>query len=210
VIEIGCVELVDSMPTGRTYHTYINPQRDVPPDAFRVHGLSYEFLKSKPTFKRIINKFLDFIGDATLVAHNAKFDIDMIDAELKRIEQPPLNNDVVDTLELAREKKRTGRHSLDALLSFFKIDGSKRDKHGALLDASLLAEVYIELRGGRQKRLALEVEQDDAEDIFVPAKQRPVQLVRSVSVEDIVAHRAFIAELKEPIWAEYLMEGEVA
>lgn len=204
IVEIGCVEIVDLMPTGSTFHKYINPTHPVHREAFRVHGLSNDFLKTKPTFRRIVNQFLRYIGDARLVAHNASFDMGMINAELERLDLPPLQNEVVDTLEIARDQRPGNRHTLDSLCKAFKIDISRREKHGALLDAELLSDVYVELRGGRQfgMQLVLEAKQDNA--LFQPARQRPVPLVRRISDEERAAHEAFIKTLGEDaVWLDY-------
>lgn len=204
IVEIGCVEIEDLIPTGKTFHVYINPTRPVQPAAFRVHGLSNDFLKTKPVFKRIVNKFLKFIGDAPLVAHNANFDMAFINAELARIDIDPLNNQVVDTLALAREVRPGSKHTLDALCRHYDIDTSRRKKHGALLDSELLAEVYIELRGGRQ--MSLDVLADTTAKVFQfpKARQRPTPLPGRVTEDDLKAHRAFIAEMGDAaIWNEY-------
>jgi DNA polymerase-3 subunit epsilon len=212
VIEIGCVEMVDRRVTGRTFHAYINPQREVHPEAFKVHGLSYEHLKKFPTFKRVVGKFQTFIGDATLVAHNAEFDLGMLNAELKRLELPDLTNPVIDTLVLSREVKRGGRHTLDSLMAHYGINASRRTHHGALLDAELLAEVYIELRGGRQHTMDLDRDVETEDETFVPARQRPDQGTRAsrVTPDDLRAHSAFIATIKDPIWADYLEQKKEA
>jgi DNA polymerase-3 subunit epsilon len=203
VIEIGAVEMIDWNLTGKAYHRYINPQREVSKEAFRVHGISTEFLKSKPVFKRLADRFLEFIGDARLVAHNANFDISMLNAELARIDYPPIQNEVVDTMQMARDVRAGGRHTLDALCSYYGIDGSRREKHGALLDAELLAQVYIELRGGRQMPMSLEVV-EDKDLIIPPARQRPTPLPPRLTDEDRRLHTAFVAEMGEKaIWLEY-------
>jgi DNA polymerase-3 subunit epsilon len=207
VIEIGCVELVDLFPTGRTFHVYVNPQKKVTAGAFKVHGLGNEFLTSKPTFKRVAERFLKFIGDATLVAHNADFDIRMLNAELARMEEPPLNNSVVDTLVLAKEVKKGGKHTLDALCSHFKIDTSRRVKHGALLDAEILADLYIELRGGRQIRMdmASPADNDNEEVIVCASRHRPQPLPSRLTHDDRLAHQRFVVSLGlEAVWNEYL------
>ena len=156
VVEIGCVELFNRLPTGETFHVYLNPERDMPDAAFRVHGLSAEFLSDKPLFGDVVQDFIDFIGEAALVAHNASFDMGFINAELVRVNRPVINNErVIDTLQIARRKHPFGPNSLDALCQRYNIDNSKRTKHGALLDSEILAEVYIELTGGRQADLGL-------------------------------------------------------
>ena len=156
IVEIGAVELNQHLPTGRVYHQYVNPERDMPAGAFEVHGLSISFLKDFPTFRDIASEFIDFVGDATLIAHNAKFDMKFINAELKKVGLPevPLNQSL-DTLEIARKKFPGAQNSLDALCRRFNIDNSGRQKHGALLDSEILAEVYLELVGGRQPDFSL-------------------------------------------------------
>ena len=154
VIEIACVELVNKIKTGKFFHTYINPRRDVPEEAFRVHGLSTEFLKDKPFFDHIVDKFLDFIKDDLLVIHNASFDLKFLNHELKNLNRPTLNNNrVSDTLQIARTKFPGSPNSLDALCKRFAIDLSRRQKHGALVDTELLCDVYIELMGGAQTNI---------------------------------------------------------
>jgi len=156
VVELGCVELLNRIPTGATFHVYLNPDRDMPAEAFAVHGLSAEFLKDKPRFADVADDFLAFIGDAPLVAHNAGFDFGFICHALKRAARAELSRDrVVDTLMLARRRHSAGPYSLDALCGRYGIDNSRRTKHGALLDAEILAEVYLELIGGRQAKLGL-------------------------------------------------------
>ncbi|MEL6423242.1 MAG: DNA polymerase III subunit epsilon, partial [Pseudomonadota bacterium] len=156
VVEIGCVELRDHFPTGNTYHQYINPERDMPDDAFRIHGLSTAFLSDKPVFADIAAAFLEFIDDAILIAHNANFDINFLNHELGNLDLPVLGQDrVVDTLALARRKHPGGSNSLDALCRRYGIDNSSRTLHGALLDSEILAEVYLEMIGGHQAALNL-------------------------------------------------------
>jgi DNA polymerase-3 subunit epsilon len=158
LVEVGCVELVNRIPSGQTFHRYLNPERDVPTEAFSVHGLSEEFLKDKPPFVEVAEDFLAFIGDARLVIHNAAFDIGFLNAELERAGQRPLERDrLVDTLLLARRKFPGGSNRLDDLCVRYSIDNSRRTKHGALLDAELLAEVYLELIEARQAQLGLAV-----------------------------------------------------
>ena len=164
LVEIGCIEIFNRMPTGQTFHRYINPERDMPAEAFAVHGLSTEFLASKPLFAEVVEEFLEFIGDAPLVIHNASFDISFINAELDRIKRQPIPRDrLVDTLLLARRKHPGVSNRLDDLCSRYAIDNSRRTKHGALLDAELLAEVYIDLIGARQSQLILASETRDTQ-----------------------------------------------
>src|SRR5260221_2093043 len=156
LVEIGCIEIYNRMPTGQTFHRYINPERDMPAEAFAVHGLSSEFLSSKPLFTEVVEEFLEFIGDAPLVIHNASFDIRFINAELDRIKRQAIAKDrLVDTLLLARRKHPGVSNRLDDLCSRYQIDNSRRTKHGALLDSELLAEVYIDLIGARRAQLIL-------------------------------------------------------
>ena len=158
LVEIGCVELINHMPSGKTYHVYLNPQRSMPEEAFRVHGLSDEFLVDKPLFAAVADDFRAFIGDATLIIHNAPFDMGFLNAELQKVGQPSLANEVIDTVMLARKVHPGARVSLDALCKHYGIDNSRRTLHGALLDSEILAEVYLELIGGRQAGLALVLE----------------------------------------------------
>ncbi|WP_424628803.1 DNA polymerase III subunit epsilon [Bradyrhizobium sp. SYSU BS000235] len=212
LVEIGCVEMVNHMPTGQTFHVYLNPERDMPQEAFAVHGLSSEFLADKPLFAAVVEDFLAFIGDAPLVIHNASFDVGFINAELDRVSLAAIPRDrLVDTLTLARRKHPGVSNRLDDLCSRYAIDNSRRTKHGALLDAELLAEVYIDLIGARQSQLILAetrvsfaVGQVDA-----PRRQRDVPLVSRVTEDDIAAHAAFITTLGggNPIWNEYLKEA---
>ncbi|WP_315729905.1 DNA polymerase III subunit epsilon [Bradyrhizobium sp. SZCCHNRI2010] len=203
IVEIGCVEVIDLVPTGTTFHKYINPTHPVHKEAFKVHGLSNDFLKKFPTFRRQVRQFLAFIEGATLVAHNASFDIGMINAELERLDIPPLQNEVVDSLALAREKRPGSRHTLDALCKALNISTAKRDLHGALLDAQLLAEVYCELRGGRQIGMTLDLFAQVETSIPTVARQRPVPLPPRLTDEDRAMHAEFISSIKDAIWNEY-------
>lgn len=211
IVEIGCVELLNRIPTGATYHVYVNPERDMPEGAFRVHGLSAEFLSDKPKFAEVAAGFLDFIAEDALVIHNAAFDVGFIDHELKRLGRPPLERDrIIDTLILARRRNPGGQASLDALCQRYGIDNSRRTKHGALLDSEILAEVYLELLGGRQATLGLSHLAGRAEAARgKPARQRPAPLPPRLSEAEIAAHLAFVATLGgEPIWREYLAAPE--
>jgi len=209
VVELGCVELLNRIPTGATFHVYLNPDRDMPAEAFAVHGLSADFLKDKPRFAEVADEFLNFIGDSPVVAHNASFDHAFLCHELKRIARPEIPTDrVVDTLMLARRKFSAGSYSLDALCSRFGIDNSRRTKHGALLDAEILAEVYLELIGGRQATLglaeAIEVPAGQASEGAIILRTRPEPLKPRISDAEREAHRAFIATLGEnAIWLAY-------
>ena len=156
IIEIGCLELHNYLPTGRTYHQYINPQRDIPTEAFQIHGISEDFVKDKPTFPEIVDAFLEFIAEAPLVIHNASFDMRFINYELANLKYPKIKmSRTIDTLQMARQRFPGSPANLDALYRRFKVDNSNRTKHGALLDSELLAEVYLELMGGRQRHLTL-------------------------------------------------------
>ena len=211
VIEIGGVELINKFPTGRTFHKYINPQgRQVHPEALAVHGISNEQLLDKPTFAEVLDEFLEFFDGAKLVAHNAMFDLGFINAELARLGQAEIQSErIIDTLALARRKHPMGPNSLDALCRRYGIDNSHRAKHGALLDSELLAEVYIEMIGGRQAALGLvstksagqSIELDDAPIVI---GQRPRPLPSRLSEEDLAAHAALIAKIgAKAIWAKY-------
>ena len=159
LVEIGCIEIFNRMPTGQTFHRHLNPEREMSAEAYAVHGLSSEFLADKPLFAHVVEEFLEFIGDAPLVIHNASFDIAFLNAELERIKRPPIARErLVDTLLLARRKHPGVSNRLDDLCSRYAIDNSRRSKHGALLDAELLAEVYIDLIGARQSQLILATE----------------------------------------------------
>ncbi|HSP26029.1 MAG TPA: DNA polymerase III subunit epsilon [Saliniramus sp.] len=213
VIEIGCVELINHIPTGESYHVYINPQRGVSAGALAVHGLSDAFLADKPVFAAIADAFVSFIGDARLVIHNAPFDVGFLNAEFARTGHPPLQNErVLDTLNMARRKHPGSPASLDALCSRYGIDNTRRTKHGALLDAEILAEVYIELLGGKQTDLGLAV--TNARSIVLesgvgaPALRERKPAPSRLSDAERAAHAAFLAGFKgEPVWRDYLAEG---
>lgn len=203
VIEIGCIELVNHLPTGRTYHQYINPERDIPPDAVAVHGLTEAFLADKPTFGEVVGDFLDFIADdAKLVIHNAAFDVKFLNAELKAFGFPSLDGKrIIDTLDMARRKYPGSPANLDALCRRFSIDNSNRTLHGALLDSELLAEVYLELLGGRQHGLGISVSRDTAETT-VQKVERVFREPRPFPVDgtEAAAHEQLLDQLKEPLW----------
>ena len=208
LVELGCVELINRIPTGATFHVYLNPERDMPAEAAAIHGLTAEFLKDKPLFCDVVDDFLAFIGeDAPLVIHNASFDHGFLCAELKRVERALIARErLVDTLILARRKHPAGPNRLDDLCSRYGIDNSRRTKHGALLDAEILAEVYVELIGARQAQLGLAefgartVTADGAATLRV----RPVALVSRVSEAERAAHREFVAGLGEnALWRSY-------
>jgi DNA polymerase-3 subunit epsilon len=208
LVEIGCIELVNRFPTGRTFHRYLNPERDMPQEAFAVHGLSLDFLKDKPLFAGIADELLDFIGEAALVAHNATFDLSFLNAEFERIERAAISRDrLVDTLLLARRKYPGGSNRLDDLCVRFGIDNSRRTKHGALLDAELLAEVYIELVEARQAQLGLvaaPISKVAAASSTIAVRVRPAPLRPRLTEAERAAHGAFIATLGEKaIWKDY-------
>lgn len=212
LVEIGCVELINHIPSGRHYHVYINPQRSMPEEAFRVHGLSEEFLADKPLFGAVTADFLAFIGDATLIIHNAAFDIGFLNAELERAGHRPLINPVIDTVMLARDKHPGARVSLDALCKHYGIDNSRRTLHGALLDSEILAEVYLELIGGKQVSLALIAETRisgaDAIATRVIAARRPVPLPSRLLADEFAAHERLVATLgPDAIWARYAADA---
>jgi DNA polymerase-3 subunit epsilon len=208
LVEIGCVEIFNRMPTGQIFHCHINPERDMPQEAFAVHGLSSEFLADKPVFANVVEQFLEFIADTPLVIHNASFDISFINAELDRVKRPAIARDrLVDTLLLARRKHPGVSNRLDDLCSRYAIDNSRRTKHGALLDAELLAEVYIDLIGARQSQLILAeaTSRQIGGTLDTPRRQRSVPLAPRVTDADRTAHRSFIATLGEKaIWKDFL------
>lgn len=213
IVEIACVEIVNLLPTGATFHRYINPERDVPEEVVRVHGLTTQFLRDKPVFgaNDVIGPLLDFIGDSPLVAHNAEFDRKFLNAELTRLERNPFGAErFVDTLPIARALFPGAANSLDALSRRFQLDRfgfdlSKRKGaggHGALLDARMLAEVYLQLRGGRERRLAFQEEKRaDAKTstsiVFISRPARPQPLAPLITASEAAAHAAFVAELGE-------------
>lgn len=204
VVELGCVELVNHLPSGREFHTYLNPERDMPEAAFRVHGLSGEFLADKPTFAAVVSDFLEFLADAPLVIHNAEFDLRFLNAELAALGLPEIERSrAVDTLALARRKFPGAGASLDALCRRFEIDTSVRDRHGALVDARLLAEVYLELVGGRQPTLGLSAEaarKQAGETRPAARRDGRTPRVHAPSAEERAAHELLLARLKDPIW----------
>lgn len=199
VVEIGAVELFNHIPTGKTYHTFINPQRDVPREAEAVHGISSEFLKDKPVFSQIVDEFLAFIGETVLIIHNASFDVGFLNAELGFIKRPPiLYERIVDTLMLAKKRHPMGPNSLDALCKRYGIDIAKRSKHGALLDSELLASVYLELIGGRQIALTLP-KTDNVRQLQVngalPQTKRTSALPERITHEEKERHEALVKSL---------------
>jgi DNA polymerase-3 subunit epsilon len=204
MVEIGCVEMVNRVETGRSFHAYYHPERDMPVEAFNVHGLSEAFLSDKPRFADAVHELIDFIGDAPLIAHNASFDFAFLNGELQRCNRPIVHmTRMVDTLQIARSRHPGAKHSLDALCSRFGIDRSHRVLHGALLDAQLLAQVYVELMGGRQ--IGLGLLGDSAASRAAPVVAQTPRVARparvfAVSEGDLAAHAAFMSRIKDPIW----------
>jgi|ERR1041384_2136579 DNA polymerase-3 subunit epsilon len=208
LVELGCVELLNRIPTGNTFHVYLNPERDVPVEATAIHGLTAEFLKNQPSFIDVVDDFLTFIGDdVPLVIHNAGFDHNFLCAELKRVERALIARErLIDTLTLARRKHSAGPYSLDALCARYGIDNSRRTKHGALLDAEILAEVYVELIGARQAVLGLAelTARAVGGDNAIELRARPIALPPRISEAERAAHREFIASLgDEALWRQY-------
>jgi DNA polymerase-3 subunit epsilon len=209
LVEIGCIELLNRIPTGATFHAYLNPDRDMPAEAFAIHGLSIEFLKTHKRFADVVDDFLAFIGDeAPLVIHNASFDHGFLCAELKRHNRALISRDrLVDTLALARRKHSAGPYNLDALCGKYGIDNSRRTKHGALLDAEILAEVYLELIGGRQAQLVLAENtgtRSKSVDGVAVVRARPAPLASRLNDADRAAHAQFVASLGEnAVWRNY-------
>lgn len=213
MVEIGCVEMIGRVETGKTYHAYYNPERDMPAAAEAVHGLSADFLSGQPLFSQTAEELLEFLGDAPLVAHNASFDFGFLNAELERIGREPISMDrMVDTVAIARKKHPGAKLSLDALCTRYGVDRSHRVKHGALLDAELLAQVYVELKGGRQIGLELANEQEEAPGSAVsgpaPSQAPKAKAERRqprphmASAEELAAHTKFVAEIKGAIWTQ--------
>jgi len=208
IVEIGAVELLNHLPTGNTFHQYLNPQRLMPKEAFEVHGLSDDFLRDKPLFAEVARDFLAFIGDAKLVIHNAAFDLKFLNAELTKLGLPPLaHTRATDTLMIARQRFPGSPSSLDALCRRFGVDNSGRKKHGALLDSEILAEVYLELVGGRQPDFGLSPEQQRTRHDATASGSawrptpRPTALRSRLTAEETAAHQVFVASLGEgAIW----------
>lgn len=208
VVEIGCIEVINLIATGQTFHVYINPERDMPDGAFRVHGLSAEFLSKHKRFEEIADDFIAFVGeDAKLVAHNGTFDIGFLNAELERCGRPIIARErLIDTLVLARRRHGFASNKLDDLCARYGIDNSRRTKHGALLDAELLAEVYAELMGGRQASFGLAIADEPrakrGEETAIAV--RPEPLAPRLTPDDVAAHRSFITNLGEAaLWWSY-------
>lgn len=202
IIEVGCIELINHIPTGRTYQCYVNPERDIPPEAFAIHGLSEAFLAGHPVFAAVVQELLGFLGDAKLVIHNAAFDIGFLNAELGRLSLPaiPMAR-AIDTVQLARTRFPGAQVSLDVLCRRFEIDASARTKHGALLDAELLSLVYLELIGGRQP--GFELAADASQAITAASERKPLRPARphAPSEEELAAHALFLERLSNPIWS---------
>ena len=206
LVEIGCIEMVNRVPTGATFHCYFNPDRDMPAAAEAVHGLSAAFLADKPRFHEKAADLLEFLEDSMLVAHNAGFDFGFVNAELDMLGLPPLSRDrMIDTVALARVRHPGAKNSLDALCTRYGIDRSHRTRHGALLDAELLAQVYVELTGGRQIGLELAADAQDtlvAAAVTLTARERPFRPARphAASEAELAAHAAFLETVKSPLW----------
>lgn len=206
LVEIGCIELINRVPTGESFHAYYNPQRSMPAAAQAVHGLSDAFLADKPLFVKGVDALLEFLGDSMLVAHNARFDFGFLNHELKLCARPEISLDrMIDTVAIARTLHPGAKHSLDALCTRYGIDRSHRIKHGALLDAELLAQLYIELTGGRQIGLTLAIEEEieaisTSSAVTVTARTVRPARPHAASAEELEAHAAFVAGLDSPLW----------
>jgi len=208
LVEIGCIELFNRFPTGKTFHSYFNPERDMPEQARAIHGLTGEFLNDKPLFAHKVEELVAFLGDAQLVAHNAMFDLGFLNAELERAGRVVVSRDrIIDTLLIARRKHPGGANRLDDLCERYAIDNSRRTKHGALLDAELLAEVYVELIGARQAQLILSQAATPASTggVAIVLRERPMPLAVRLTPEERAAHRRFVASLGDnAIWRDYV------
>ena len=212
IVEIGCIEIFNRVETGRHFHAYFNPERSMPADAEAVHGLTSIFLSDKPSFTELADDLLEFLEDSPLIAHNASFDFGFLNFELERCGLPHVSmSRMIDTLTLARTRHPGAKHSLDALCMRFGIDRSHRVKHGALLDAQLLAQVYVELTGGRQIGLGLVADTDqlrvDASAGTVKVRQPRLARPHHAHAEELERHRAFIAKLINPLWARFAEAG---
>jgi DNA polymerase III subunit epsilon len=206
LVEIGCIEMINRVETGRTFHVYLNPERPMPPEAQRIHGLSDAFLADKPRFHEKVEEFLEFVGDAKLIAHNATFDFGFVNGELGRLGREIISLErMIDTVAMARQRHPGAKHSLDALCTRYGIDRSHRVLHGALLDAQLLAQVYVELTGGRQIGLTLVSDEVEIIEVEVTGAQprtaqpRPMRVFEPAPAE-LERHAAFVAGLKNPLW----------
>ena len=214
IIEIGALEIINLVPTGKTLHLYINPERDIDPDAIKIHGITNEFVSNKPLFKNVANEFLDFIRDDKLVIHNAAFDMGFLNFELRNSGFLPISNEnIIDTLQIARQKFPGAQASLDALCRRFQIDNDHRDLHGALIDADLLASVYVELKGGLQPTLLSDDATTESQNIInnnsningdflvVSKKQRPIR-PHHISEGELDKHTKFLKLITDPIWLQ--------
>ncbi len=210
VVEIGCIELINHIPSGKDFHTYLNPERQMPQEAFNVHGLSDEFLADKPLFSEIADDFLEFIADSPLIIHNAPFDMGFLNFELKNINKKPIQNKIIDTVLLAREILPGARVSLDALCKHYGVDNSQRDLHGALLDAKILAQIYLELIGGAQATFSLSQTKIKSEEKIIKYEtvkelKRQTPLKSRLSEEEKQAHKNMLKQLgKNPLWEQYI------
>ena len=201
IVEVAALELINHVATGRSFQRYVNPEREMPEEAFRIHGLSTAFLAEKPLFGEVAEELLDFLGDSTLVIHNAEFDIRFLNSELARLERPALEpTAVVDTVHLARKRFPGAQANLDALCRRFEIDNSARELHGALLDCQLLAEVYLELRGGRQPDLGLAGARKAVAAVATAERAPRPARPHSPSAAEIAAHEAMLEKLADPLW----------
>ncbi|MGZ6213191.1 MAG: DNA polymerase III subunit epsilon [Candidatus Binataceae bacterium] len=211
IVEIGCVELFNHIATGKEFHAYLNPERDMPAEAEAVHGLTAAFLADKPLFASVVDDLIAFVGDAPLVAHNAGFDLGFINAEFRRVGRSTISSDrTIDTVGLARRKYPGAPASLDALCRRFAVDTSSRTKHGALLDAQLLSKVYLELVGGREPGLALAVADNIVAATSVQERVMRVPRAHAASPHELAAHAGFIATLKNAIWLKLAPKAEPA
>ena len=202
VVEIGCVELSNHIPTDKTFHRYINPEREMPEQAFKVHGLSSDFLSTKPMFADVIEDFLSFISDSTLIIHNSSFDMGFINFELRQLGREPIDNPIIDTVGLARKKYPGASASLDALCKRLEIDNSHRELHGALLDANLLALVYIELIGGRQQNFTLSNKMGLKKGTdHIERNEKPDRMFQ-VSCNEARDHEKFLESLDNALWLQ--------
>ncbi len=200
IVEIGCVELFNHIPTGKSFQRYLNPERSMPNEAFQVHGLGDDFLADQKLFADVADDLEDFLGDDPLVIHNAEFDMRFLNAELERMNKPPLPlSRAIDTVKMARQKFPGSPASLDALCRRFEISTSARSLHGALLDAQLLAEVYLQLIGGRQPDLALAGKKEVTQVEGGKTQRQPRS--HQPSAEELAAHQAFLKKLKDPLWS---------
>ena len=212
ITELGCVEVIDLIPTGKELRILVNPERDIPPEVTKVTGHTWEMLKDEPLFAQVADQFLDFVQDSELVAHNAGFDMGFINMELKRCGKAPIARErFIDTAAMARKKFPGAPASLDALCKRFDISLESRTKHGALIDAYLLAEVYLELNGGREQGLSFNASGSEGSDVVYPTRPaRPQKLGSRTTKEERAAHAAFIDEMDTPLWKMLGLMGEQA